>query len=128
MWTNFFENGGWGMYPVSLFGFLLLAAGILYVLRPEARFLRLVIALGVATFGAGLLGTSVGVCNSAHYLPEVPRPDQLQILALGVEESLHNLVLALILVVIASLITSAGALRSKNSSPVLTPRAQAAQE
>lgn len=128
MWKDFYANGGWGMHPVAIFGFLLVAAGILYVLRPEDRFLKLVIALGVATFGAGVLGTSVGVCNSAHFLPEVPKPEQLQILALGVEESLHNLVLALMILVPASLITAAGVLRSKSGSPVLTPRARTGQE
>lgn len=128
MWTNFYANGGWGMHPVAIFGFLLMAAGILYALRPEDRSLKLVIALGLATFSAGLLGTSVGVCNSAHYLPEVPKPEQLQILALGVEESLHNLVLALMMVVVASLIAAVGVLRSKSCNPVLTPRPQAGQE
>ena len=36
--TDFFMAGGWGMYPTTLFGLLLLAAGIAYAALPERRF------------------------------------------------------------------------------------------
>lgn len=113
MWTNFYTNGGWGMHPISVFGFLLMVASVLYVLRPESRRGKLVALLGGVTLMAGLLGTSVGICNSAHYLPQVAAAKQLEILALGCEESLHNLVFALLIVVIASIVAAAGLLRSK---------------
>jgi hypothetical protein len=94
-----------------LFGFLLLATTVLLALRPEPRFQRLVNALGVATFASGLLGTTIGICNSAHYLGKVPPEEQLKIFALGCQESLHNLVLALIIIVLAALVTAASAVR-----------------
>jgi hypothetical protein len=98
-----------------LFGFLLLATTVLHALRPEPRFARLTGALGVATFGSGLLGTVVGICNSAHYLGQVPPVDQLKTFALGCEESLHNLVLALIIIVLAALITAVSSVRRGGS-------------
>jgi hypothetical protein len=115
MWSNFFAAGGWGMYPTMLFGFFLLATTVLQALRPEPRYQRLVNALGIATFAAGLLGTTVGICNSAHYLDKVPAADQLKIFALGCEESLHNLVLALILIVLAALVTAVSSIRRGGS-------------
>ena len=115
MWSNFFAAGGWGMYPTMLFGFLLLATTVLHALRPEPRFSRLTVALGVATFASGLLGTVVGICNSAHYLDQVPPVDQLKTFAMGCEESLHNLVLALIIIVIAALITAVSSLRQRTT-------------
>jgi hypothetical protein len=115
MWSNFFAAGGWGMYPTMLFGFLLLATTVLHALRPEPRFQRLIGWLGIATFGAGLLGTAVGICNSAHYLGQVPPADQLKTFALGCEESLHNLVLALIIVVLTALIGAASSVRRGGS-------------
>lgn len=115
MWSNFFAAGGWGMYPTMVFGFLLLATTVLHALRPEPRFQRLVTTLGVLTIASGLLGTTVGICNSAHYIGKVPPPDQLKILAMGCAESLHNLVLALIIIVLAGLVTAAGALRRGGS-------------
>ena len=115
MWSNFFEAGGWGMYPTMVFGFLLLATVVLHALRPEPRFQRLVNALGAGTFASGLLGSVVGICNSAHYIGQVPREDQLRALAAGCEESLHNLVLALIIILLATMITAGSAVRRGGS-------------
>ena len=111
MWSDFFAAGGWGMYPTSLFGFLMIAASLLHARRPAPKTAQLALLLGVVTFSAGVLGTAVGVCTSAYYIPQVPYEKQLQTLALGCEESLHNLVLALLLVVVAGLIGAVGASR-----------------
>ncbi len=98
---DFYVAGGFGMIPISVFGFLLVAATVLYALRPQARYQRLAVALGVTTFMMGLLGTALGIGLSARYIHQVPLFRQLGVLALGVEESLHNIVLSLILVVLA---------------------------
>ena len=113
MWSNFFGAGGWGMYPTTVFGFLLLAAIGLDALRAEPRYRRIISALMVTVFASGLLGTSVGICKSAHDLGRVPVEKQLQTFALGCEESLHNLVLALIILVIANLVAAVVALRTR---------------
>lgn len=114
--ASFYAAGGWPMHFVSVFGFLMLAASVLYALRPKPRFQRLVVTLGVVTFGWGLLGTAIGISLSTRYIQEVPEPRQLQILSLGIEESLHDVVLALILIIVAGIITAVGILRS--SSPL----------
>jgi len=113
MWSNFFAAGGFGMYPVSIFGFSLIAASVLYALRPQQRTGRLVFTLGILTFAAGLLGALTGICRSFHYIQQVDPAKQLTIMALGVEESLHDVVLALILVVLGGLFASAGTLRAQ---------------
>ena len=113
MWTNFFVAGGFGMYPVSIFGFLLIGTCVLYALRPQQKTARTVVAMAVCTFGAGLLGTATGICTTMHYIPQVAQDKQLQIMGLGIEESLHNIVLALILVVLGTLITAGGTLRAQ---------------
>ncbi|HSQ63289.1 MAG TPA: hypothetical protein VLM85_08735 [Polyangiaceae bacterium] len=115
MWSNFYAAGGWGMYPTSLFGFFLIAAAVLYALRPGPRSARVALTLGGVTFASGLLGTFVGFCNSMHYIPQVAAQKQVEILALGCEESLHVTVLALILVVLAGLVAGVGAARSSNA-------------
>jgi hypothetical protein len=111
MWTNFYAAGGWGMYPVSLMGFFLIVSSVLFALRPGPRGGKLVLVFGVVTFASGLLGATVGICNSAHFIPQVDPSKQLEILALGFEESLHDVVLALMLVVVAGLISAVGTLR-----------------
>ncbi len=117
MWATFFRDGGWGMYPTTVFGFLLVAAGVLCLLRPERRFVPLVLCLGALTLSAGMLGTSVGVVTTFHYLPRVAEVDQrFTIAALGCAESLNNLVLALILVTLTGLLGALAALRAALSS------------
>jgi hypothetical protein len=111
--VEFFTAGGMGMYPTLVFGFLMVASGVLYWLRGEARYLAVTASLGLTTLGAGLLGSCMGVVMSFRYLHLVPAPDRLVAAALGVSESLHDVVLALSLVVIAGVIASAGALRSR---------------
>lgn len=118
MWNTFFRDGGWGMYPTSLFGFLLVAAGVLCVIRPERRFVPLLLSLAAMTLGSGLLGCTVGLVTTFHYLPRVVDVSQrFTIAALGTAESLNNVVLALILVVLASVLAALAAVRSAIRSP-----------
>lgn len=111
---QFYVAGGFGMVPISVFGFLLAAVTVLYVLRPQQHYQRLSISLGVLTFGMGLLSTAIGIGKSARYIYQVAPPRQLGVLAMGVEESLHNLILSLILVLVAGLVFAAGALRRRS--------------
>ncbi len=113
MWSSFFAAGGWPMYPTSLLGFLLIAASVLYALRPDPKLARLSGTLGIVTFAAGLLGAFIGIGTSLHYIPQVDRARQLEILALGVEESLHDVVLALMCVVLAGIVVAVGHLRAR---------------
>jgi hypothetical protein len=106
MWSNFYENGGWGMYPTTLFGFLLVAAGVLLLLRPERRYVPLVSGLGLMTLASGVLGCAVGFINTFRYVGGIPREEQLEIAAVGMAESLNNVVLVTI-----------GALRNLRSRP-----------
>ncbi|MBI5545798.1 MAG: hypothetical protein HY901_18060 [Deltaproteobacteria bacterium] len=117
MFANFFEAGGFGMYPTSLFGFFLVAAAVIYALRPERGFFVLTGCLGLLTLSSGLLGFTTGLVNTFRYLEKVPNEKLLTIAALGCAESLNNVVLALILVTLTSLIVSVGALRAARSAP-----------
>lgn len=110
--TGFFAAGGFGMYPISGFGFLLVVSSALYAMRPETRYQRLAVVLGVTTFMLGLLGTALGIILSARYIYELAPARQFGVFALGIEESLHNIVLSLVLVVLASVIFAIGAARA----------------
>ena len=123
MWTNFFQAGGWGMYPTSIFGFLLVASGLLLVLRPERRFVALVVSLGVVTLGSGVLSCSVGVTNTLHYMTRIAPAEQLKVLALGCAESLNNVVLALLLAVLTSVLAAVAALRASRGKAAAGPMA-----
>ena len=109
--AQFYMEGGWGMYPTTLFGVLLVAAGLAYAALPERRFVPLLVSLGVVVFGSGLLGTVTGFIATFGYVGRVPEAQQRAITLAGVSESLNNLVLAFIFIVLATLIASVGALR-----------------
>jgi len=99
------------MYPTLVFGLLLVAACASYAMRPDPRHARLAVTLGIVTLAAGLLGAFSGMATSAHFIPQVPKGEQVEVLALGFAESLHDVVLALMIVVLGGLVASVGALR-----------------
>jgi hypothetical protein len=109
---EFFRAGGMGMYPTVFLGFLLVAASILYVVRPEPRFVAPLVGLSVTTASAGLLGFTLGLLNVLRYLDQVPEEKRFMVLAFGCEESLHPAVLALVLLVVAGFFVSIGAVRT----------------
>ncbi|MSP26487.1 MAG: hypothetical protein EXR75_15330 [Myxococcales bacterium] len=119
MWSNFYADGGFGMYPTSLFGFALIAVSVLHARRPGRKTEQLVRWLAILTLASGLLGTSTGLVNSFRYIQEVQAPKQLETLALGCAESLHNLVLALILGIVSGLVSLVGALREPAGSGLM---------
>ncbi len=112
MWTNFFRDGGWGMYPTIGLGFFLVAACVLWMVRPEKRFVPIVAALGLATLGAGLLGTCVGLINTFRFVQNTVQAEQVRIATLGGAESLNNLVLALLIAIPSALLFVIGAMRA----------------
>lgn len=115
MWSNFYQNGGWGMYPTTLFGFFLVATGVLLLFRPERKYVPLVASLGLLTLLSGMLGCSVGLVVSFRYVQNLPAQEQFTVAVIGCAESLNNVVLALLIVVFTSLITSIAAFRALKS-------------
>jgi hypothetical protein len=114
IWNNFFTAGGLGMYPISVDGFLLLASALLLALRPERRFVPLVVSLALLTLGAGVLGTLVGIVSTLHYVATTPT-GQVQTLIMGAAEASHCLVLALLVIMAALALTAIAAWRASRT-------------
>jgi hypothetical protein len=108
--SDFFVAGGWSMYPTLLAGLGLLGASIQYALRPARRQVPLMVALGLLTLISGGLGFVTGLVECLRFLGGAPS-QELSLLAFGVQESLHNVVLALLLAMLAALAASVGAWR-----------------
>jgi hypothetical protein len=105
-----FRRGGFGMFPTAFFGVLLIAAAVLYALRPEKRFVPLQISLGILTMTAGALGFVTGLIKSCEAISQVPAKDHF-ITIIGLGESLNNIGLALACVVFAALAACVGTIR-----------------
>ncbi|MDC0707739.1 hypothetical protein POL68_04590 [Stigmatella sp. ncwal1] len=109
--SDFFVAGGWGMYPTLLAGLGLLAASLQYARRPEKRYVPLMGALGLFTLSAGGLGFITGFMACLRGFAENEAVRNPTVLALGLQEALHNIVLALLLGMVAALLASMGAWR-----------------
>ena len=103
-----FIAGGWGMYPTLLAGLALIATCIQYARRPQSRYMPLMLSLGVFTLMAGTLGFATGILSMLRYYTGDMEP---VILFAGFYESLHNVVLALLLATVGALLASVGAWR-----------------
>jgi hypothetical protein len=106
-----FHEGGWGMFPTSVLGVLLLVGCAAYVLRPGTRTMALIIWLGLATVSSGVLGTTVGFINT---LREASRSlDPLRFAVTGCGESLNVLALSIVFATMAMLLAAARVLRTR---------------
>jgi hypothetical protein len=115
-----FHQGGWGMYPTTFMGLVLLAAAVRYARSPDRRKLFLVRHLNVLVALSGTLGFITGVIKTFTNMPS----DQLYIAFIGVGESLNNVALAIAILIVARIITSFGAGRDASSaSELVDPRA-----
>jgi hypothetical protein len=111
VWDNFYESGGWGMYPTTLFGFVLVLLACLYAFRPEARYLPVVVAMGFMTMAWGLMGMVTGLMHVFRYVQYVGPDDAVKVATLGCAEAVTNVVFALLLVIVAGLATLVGLVR-----------------
>jgi len=115
--SEFFRNGGVGMFPVLVFGTLAVAAAVLWAIRLEPRQLRLMLALAVTSVAAGLLALCMGLINIFRYVQHVPPEGQVRMVTLGISESLRPLALALTLDVITGIIAAIAAFRPRPARP-----------
>src|SRR5512132_66535 len=105
-----FHAGGWGMIPTSIFGLVLLAISVRYAVKPERRWVPLLVSSGIVTLVSGLLGFVTGLIKSLQAITEVPAEDRF-IWLVGLGESLNNVALALALVLLAALAAFMGTMR-----------------
>jgi hypothetical protein len=111
MFSTFFAEGGWPMYWIAGFGFLTVATSIFYALGLDARMAHLVLMLGVVTLSSGIFGTALGICLSCRYIAHVPHEKQLEVLAAGCDESLHDILFSMIFVALGAMVVLLGVLR-----------------
>jgi hypothetical protein len=105
-----FRIGGWGMFPTLLCGVLTLVVSVRYAVRPEKRLVPLLVSLNAMTLLAGTLGFVTGVISCTRYLSNMDKVKPAVAL-IGAGEALHNVALALLLMMFAIIATSLGAFR-----------------
>ncbi len=109
------------MYPTLLAGIGLLVASLMYARRPETRYVPLMVTLGLFTLFAGGLGFCTGLISLLRYYTS-PLADQGPVvLFVGLQEALHNVALALLLITVSALSASVGALRLARQQSTVVP-------
>lgn len=108
-----FRAGGWGMFPILVFGLILLATAIKYATKPERKLVPLLYGLGILTLASGGLGFVTGLMATAHGIENVPeftaRIGLISVIGFG--ESLTNVAFSLIFVTLAAIAGCVGALQ-----------------
>ena len=115
-----FHLGGWGMYPTTIAGLVLLFAAVRYARQPDLIRREVVRRLAMLTFLVSCLGFVTGVIKSFVAAgADNMSPDLGRMVVGGVGESLNNVGLGLVLLIVASIATSIGAARAKASPRTL---------
>ena len=109
--TEAFIAGGWGMYPTLFAGLALLGTCLRYASRPDSRYVPLMATLGLFTLFAGCLGFVTGVMTVLRFYADMPVSEGPTVLYLGIQESLHNVALALLMSTLSAIAASVGAWR-----------------
>jgi hypothetical protein len=115
---EFFKEGGWGMFPVLLFGSIALGASVRYAMRPNPRALAFTglmwLTCLVVMFHATV--TDVAAVFSALEDPSrAPDAEFLRILIVGLKESSRPAALGGIFLTLAPLCVAVGVLRARPS-------------
>ncbi len=96
VFENFFTDGGLAMYPTAICGFLLVVSSVLLALRPERRYVWLVVSTGLMTLGSGVLGTIAGLVVVFRYAAIVPPDHRVEVAVTGLAQLLHCMMFAMI--------------------------------
>jgi hypothetical protein len=104
---EWFLEGGWPMYPITVLGVLTLIGSVRYARAPGRDRLAHLIGFGVAVLLVGVLGTGLGLEHAARGTFEGPPETRHYILA-GFCEAMHCLEAALCFAITSTLIATAG--------------------
>jgi hypothetical protein len=110
-----FRLGGWGMYPTTFFGLVLLVAAMQYMRNPARRRLLVLRHLEVLVSLAAILGFVTGVIRAFINVPD----NKPHYAVIGAGESLINVGLGLVILILARIIITAGAARGTDSAAEL---------
>jgi hypothetical protein len=114
-----FRLGGWGMYPTTFIGLVLLVAAVSYARHPASRRALVVRNLNILTMLSATLGFVTGVIKCFISVPT----DEMHLAVVGVGESLNNIGLGLVILVLARIAMTFGAARDATPpSELVDPR------
>lgn len=118
--TEFMQEGGWGMWPVLLLGFIALASATYYALRPQRLPLSFVAMLWLTLSVVIVHATLTDVAAVFHYLENPARAadgQMARVLMTGLKESSRPAALGGIFLTLVPLLAAAGVYRHNGRAP-----------
>lgn len=121
-----FRLGGWGMYPTLFVGCILVFAAGRFALHPARGRLAPIVGLGVLTTFVSILGFVTGLIKTMTAAGELEVFKQGSLIVVGIGESMHNIGLGLVLLVLATIGVVIGLARrpvshSRGASELIDP-------
>jgi hypothetical protein len=118
-----FQDGGWMMWFIFIFGLLGLSAAGRFAWRGEHQLVAFIRSMAITILAAGSLGFFVGMTAVLTYVVYQAKADErLVILLLGTKEALSNVTASLIFFVLLCLLTAVGHRRFPLPNPSAVPR------
>jgi hypothetical protein len=112
---EFFIEGGWAMWPILIFGMVMVGAAVRFAQRPELGQLRFIKAMGLTTGMATVHATWLDVGSVFRFLEEPSRAPDAEfhrILVTGLKESTRPGSLGALLLMLGCLFVAVGLLRA----------------
>jgi hypothetical protein len=107
-----FRLGGWGMYPTTIVGLVVMFTALMYARDPDRRRYAVVKTLSILVLLTSVLGFIVGTMRSFLGTADVPSAEAPHYALVGVGESLHNVALGLCILVVTWIMVAVGAART----------------
>lgn len=118
-----FQEGGWMMWFIFLFGLLALSAAGRFAWRGEHQLLGFVRWMGATTLVSGVFGFVIGMTMVLRYVVYQAKPgERALVLAEGTKEAVNNLSAALLFAVLICLLLAIGHRRFPLPNPSAVPR------
>jgi hypothetical protein len=117
--SEFLAGAGWGVWPTLVFGIASLGLASAHAVKPRPQAMPLIVGTGLATLFAGALGFVTGVIACFTALASVgfergePLPNAQLIAFAGISEASANIVVALALAMLVSLVAGVGSYRAR---------------
>lgn len=111
---DFFREGGWGMWPILVFGMVTVGAALRFARKPETGQIRFIAAMGLTTLVTTFHATWTDIAAVLGYLgqqEEMAEAQFRQILIVGLKESTRPGTLGGLLLMLACLLVAVGILR-----------------
>ncbi|MFO0675704.1 MAG: hypothetical protein U0169_04175 [Polyangiaceae bacterium] len=105
-----FRDGGWGMWPILVFGLLAIVTAFQFAVRGDTKVLRFVESLAKCVLFASVTGFVTGLIATSRYFQthEHPGDEGIRILVQGTAESANDLAFGFAMLTVIHLVLAVG--------------------